>query len=393
MKLARSSITSLVIYFVLATQVSAQVDASRDTLAINFKGYIKALNGIIYSKPLSSLTPYFVDNLVHNRLDLEMRYGATWKVELGMRNRMFWGDILRTDATFPQGIEDANNDQWDLSAHIIDKSGFLVNSYFDRLNVQFAKDDLEITIGRQRINWGIHTFWNPNDLFNAYNFVDFDYEERPGTDALNVTKYVGFTGQMDLAIRYFENWDESIIAGRYVFGLASYDVQVIGGKFKDDYVIGAGWAGNLGTASLKGEWTYFYPQDDEKSDAFVASVGSEYVFENGLFLSGGLLYNSLGLTNGSSSSVFEFSLSPRNIYPYRWAAYVSGQLSLGALSGLSTSVIYSPIDTNPMFVILSANHSVQENWDLDLTTQWSLAKNDKYDLQATVAYLRLKWSF
>ena len=34
--------------------------------------------------------------------------------------------------------------------------------------------------------------WNPNDLFNAFSFVDFDYEERPGSDALRIQKYTGY---------------------------------------------------------------------------------------------------------------------------------------------------------------------------------------------------------
>ncbi|MCG8318265.1 MAG: hypothetical protein MI921_02070 [Cytophagales bacterium] len=39
-------------------------------------------------------------------------------------------------------------------------------------------------IGKHRINWGKSYVWNPNDVFNAYSFFDFDYEERRGTDAL-----------------------------------------------------------------------------------------------------------------------------------------------------------------------------------------------------------------
>lgn len=31
--------------------------------------------------------------------------------------------------------------------------------------------------------------WNPNDWFNTYNYFDFDYEERPGTDAIRVRVY------------------------------------------------------------------------------------------------------------------------------------------------------------------------------------------------------------
>ena len=46
----------------------------------------------------------------------------------------------------------------------------------------YRDNKINFRIGRQRINWGTTTIWNPNDIFNAYNFLDFDYEERPGMD-------------------------------------------------------------------------------------------------------------------------------------------------------------------------------------------------------------------
>ncbi len=54
----------------------------------------------------------------------------------------------------------------------------------DRLFLDFVKDDFQITVGRQRIAWGTCWVWNPTDLFNPLEVLDFDYEERPATDAL-----------------------------------------------------------------------------------------------------------------------------------------------------------------------------------------------------------------
>jgi hypothetical protein len=51
----------------------------------------------------------------------------------------------------------------------------------------------QFRVGRQRINWGVNLVWNPNDVFNSFSYFDFDYEERPGSDAVRVQYYTGTT--------------------------------------------------------------------------------------------------------------------------------------------------------------------------------------------------------
>ena len=55
-----------------------------------------------------------------------------------------------------------------------------------------------LRIGRQRINWGVNLAWNPNDLFNAYSLIDFDYQERPGSDAIRFQYYMGDLSVLNL---------------------------------------------------------------------------------------------------------------------------------------------------------------------------------------------------
>lgn len=368
--------------------------SSRDSLEVYVDGYVKLLNGVIYSEPLSIFLddPYLLDNLLHNRINTELRYGH-WTLNASLRTRAFWGDVVKTSPGFGESIESGNNDVWDLSEHIIESDGFLLNSYLDRLHLQYRLDQLEVTLGRQRINWGIHTFWNPHDLFNTYNFVDFDYEERPGSDALNLTYYQGFTGQIDLAVKYFEDWEDAILAGRYRFNIGTYDIQVIGGYFREDLVGGLGWAGNVGDGSFKGEIAYFKAIDSDES-ALVASAGGEYVFSDGFFLGAGFLYNQEGETSGGLTGLFNFELSARNLYPYRWSTYVSGQWTIGSLSSAGLTLIYSPVDMHPLFSVATITYSMAQNWDLDLTTQIAFDDSvENFKMQTIAFYLRFKWSF
>ena len=78
---------------------------------------------------------------------------------------------------------------------------------FDRLFIEWNKEKWNIRIGRQRINWGINLAFNPNDIFNAYNFLDFDYEERPGVDAARVQYYYGSFSGLDLVTVSYTHLD------------------------------------------------------------------------------------------------------------------------------------------------------------------------------------------
>ncbi|MEZ4983057.1 MAG: hypothetical protein R2769_16025 [Saprospiraceae bacterium] len=96
------------------------------------------------------------------------------------------------------------NDYFDLSIEGADQMGVAAQMMLDRLFVQYTYKQFEARLGRQRINWGISTIWNPNDIFNAYNFSDFDYEERPGSDAMLLKYYIGYA-EYQLAVRYLKS--------------------------------------------------------------------------------------------------------------------------------------------------------------------------------------------
>ncbi len=66
--------------------------------------------------------------------------------------------------------------------------------------------------------------------------------------------------------------------------------------------IGAGWAGNLKTASFKGEVIYSHPQDNfgDTSGSVTASITSYYVFKGKVYVMAGIMYGSVGLDKSIS---------------------------------------------------------------------------------------------
>ena len=139
------------------------------------------------------------------------------------------------------------------------KNQFVAHSVIDRMLIQYSDEKWDITIGRQRINWGINNIWNPNDIFNAYNFLDFDYEERPGNDAVRIQRNLKNSSALELAYKSGKNKDKHTAAFLYKLNKWKYDFQFLSGIYQTDYVLGGGWAGNIKEAGFKGEMSYFIP--------------------------------------------------------------------------------------------------------------------------------------
>jgi len=132
-----------------------------------------------------------VDNLIHNRLNFRWYPNNNLRFYGALRSRLFIGETTRL---FEEQFEDFieyDTYFFDLSWTIYNEDAVMLHTMIDRLYMEWIHKDLTLKVGRQRINWGINTVWNPNDIFNAYSYFDFDYEERPGTDALRVEYYTG----------------------------------------------------------------------------------------------------------------------------------------------------------------------------------------------------------
>lgn len=381
----------LPIFLLLSTSGYSQ---SSEPSKLEIGGYVKFLQITQFfddaGSPLSPLT----NNFFHHRLNLAWYPNDDWKVVAQMRNRLFYGEQVKLTPGFGRSI-DINPGLVDLSVRWIDEGGVLFHSIFDRAYVNYATEKVDVRLGRQRINWGLNLIWNPNDLFNALNFLDFDYEERPGTDALRVQYYTGILSKAEIAFAPDDTLENSTGAVLYKFNTRGYDIQALAGYVKGDLALGGGWEGNLGGAGFKGEGTAFIPLEvsSDSTTSFVGSVTLDYLFGNGLYTAGAVLYNSNG-DNGSQGDLFSAQPSAKNLFPAEWAYAVSLSGNLNPLTTINGAIIYSP--TNHLTVIApTLAYSIKENWDLDVTAQTALvaAGSGTYGHAGTSIFIRARWSY
>ena len=347
-------------------------------------GYIKEMISLTALQDVDSL---LLDNLIHNRLNFFWYPTEKLTLNTEVRTRMFHGDAVKTIPSYGNFI-DVNNDFFDFS-YTEDFDQMVFHTMIDRLYMQWNDASWQLKVGRQRINWGVNLAWNPNDIFNAYSLYDFDYEERPGTDALRFQKFIGYAGGYEIAIKIADNWDEFTVAAMYKWNVKGYDLQVLGGIMKNNLTAGVGWAGSIGWVGFKGESSYFYTLKKTDRNAWLTSVSLDYSLPNSLYFNGSIFYNSYATQQDNVMSLNSGNSDVRSLTPYKWNTFLQTSYTFHPLFSGSLLTLVSPGNSglfiNPIFTFSPLN-----NFDLDLIGQMFLNGSSQ---NTSLAYLRLKYSF
>lgn len=362
-----------------------------DTVHFTVKGYMEDLQTVTFVDDPDSIVS---GNILHNRLNLRLDLGSRWYTRLEIRNRLFYGEALRTTPGFSALLgKDAGYLQ--LSKIWLDRKSILIHSIVDRAFIAYSSPKTDVRIGRQRINWGITNFWNPNDLFNAYNFLDYDYVERPGSDALRIQYFANSFTTLEAAWKPGKKADEQVTAVLYKTNKFKYDLQLLGGLYYNDLVLGTGWAGNILDAGFKGEITWFYSlkQDVLHRNNFSISAMLDYSFEKGYYCSAGLLYvteTSYALA-GNTTDIQDFSA--KRLMPFHMTYSLSVSKEFSPVLSASLTPVYAPHDNN-LILLPSLTYSLSGNSDFTLGAQSFYSSAwEPFQVRGNLVFGRLKINF
>ena len=388
----KKHILSSIWFFALIFDLTAQEKQSWTSDHLDFSGYVKYLN----ISSFSSLDSIANDNLIHNRINFKMYANDNLTLVLELRNRVFWGTSVKSIPDYASLVRNLNQDI-NMTALLIDQPALIMLSNIDRLYMDYHTNKWQVVIGRQRINWGKNLVWNPNDLFNAYNFLDFDYEERPGTDALRTKYFISGNSSLEFATSYTNKWKDNMIAIKYNFNKFQYDFQTILAKYLENYTLGIGWEGAIKNVGFKGELSYFIPYNNSDEDnTFVGSISFDYYFKNDISINVSTLYNSEGTGNIDSNSVSQLyseTIDAKHLMPNKWSFF--GQVSKTFTPAITGSVasIYAP-DLDIIFFMPQFTYNISQNWDFDVTGQLFYSKQEnRVSSIGNSIYLRFRYSF
>ena len=366
--------------------------------SVSLNGYVKDLFMYYHSKeaiPGLDMTN-FMTNTIHNRLNFKWYTTDKLTTVVEMRNRIIFGNLVK-DFPYYKSTIDVDNGYFDLSFVPIEGNGWFLHSMIDRAYMDWVSGKWEVRVGRQRVNWGVNLVWNPNDVFNTFSYFDFDYEERPGTDAVRVEYYSTVTSSAEIVYKLGKNADDMALAGLYHFSKWNYDFQFLGGWVGKDYVAGAGWAGDIEGAGFRGEITQFVPRQSwsDSKTATVASVSADYTFPNSLYLHSSVLYNSNGAKGkaGGFDLFLNNDLSAKNLSVAQFSLFGQVSYPLTPLFSADLSGIVNPGDGSWYFGP-ALTYSLQNNLELMCTSQLFFGdKGTEFGDIGQLVFARLKWSF
>ena len=361
------------------------------------KGYVK---GLAIMQTVGEDGEMALENVVHNRLDLNWFINNNLTFSAGLRNRIIIGNNVSLIPGYSDYVA-RDNGYLDLSWVWADKTSWIGISQLDRLMIDYTVGNLQITLGRQRINWGQTFVWNPNDLFNTYSYFDFDYEEKPGSDALRLQYYIGESSKLELSTSLNSETELTSVL-LYRFNTKGYDIQFLGGIYtQTDYVLGGGFSGSIGGGGFSGEMTYFHPMDDENTKGkATATLHYDYTFKNSLNLQFETLYNGFGAENFSSGIgdlVFQ-DLDPKNLFPTKLAFLTSGAYDVSPLFRLMFAAMYGP-EGNFIYLGPTLSYSISNSMELAGIGQYfdmdevDDGNGNELVSSGTALFVRFKWSF
>jgi hypothetical protein len=354
--------------------------------AWSFSGYLKDLAWVRFDQDFGHAAG---TNLVHNRINIKWKPSEKWSGHLELRNRLYWGDDVRTVPDFKQLLRN-ENEAVNLSVNWFDTRTAILHTNVERLWLEYKKPKWNLRAGRQRINWGLTNTWNPNDLFNTYNFLDFDYEERPGSDAVKSQFIISDLSNMELAVA--GTGHQPIIAAKYFTNYRKYDLQWNAGVYQNTFTAGFGWAGSIKDAGFKGEAQFYGDQDEGLSQLLLVMEG-DYILKNGWYLSSAFLYNQKGLDHPLNDwTKLSFQASPRSLMPSKWNWLLSSSKEFTPLFSGSMNVVYAP-GVNLLILYPTLRYNLKTNWDLDFVWQSFFAEATRFQAFSHTGFLRLKWSF
>lgn len=365
------NIKTISIIFILlftATPSIAKDFINTDKFSLTLDGSYKNL--LIKSKtlptPITPVGEYYTSDLNRLTLDMNLNIGKTVLIKTIYDNEVVTGSYLNTPEfnilkTIPEDTF------YDGTSTISDKPNTYWRHSLYRFYIQHKNNKATTIIGRQRIAWGQGRIWNPTDIFNPISPLALEGNRRTGVDSINID-YSPFTvAGMNIVHAQFHNDDrepelQRSTGVRLKYNIGSYDISVIGGKFRGEKIIGADFAGNLGGSGLRGEWTH--TDGIGREDQTRAVLSFDHNFEGNIYFLIEYLFNDGNLgylknQQASNPSLINFQNGEITTVNKHFLATSLGYDITPLTRGSLTFI--TDIDGAEVFASPSINYSLSEN--------------------------------
>lgn len=377
----RKLTTSLILVLLAFALSPAIATAAEDW---DFSGYLKTL--IISGQTFFEEQYYLV--LHRLRTQFTLRPSTSLEILAALDNQVQWGDYLRTDQ-YALVRQFEMSDYIDMTRDIVDNEN--ANWRFEpyRLYMRYYGSKVEFAVGRQRIAWGSGRIWNPTDLFNPTSPLNIEFAEKRGADSALILLRPGGEWTIEFAAAIGTDSSDTRYAVRTGTTLGSYDINLMGGRFRENEVVGFDFSGYLGDSGFRGEFTYTWEEDRN----FARGVLSfENTFKHGLTLLVEYLYNGGNLGSLDFGSIADLATydSITTVNRHFLALQLGKQL-YPLLNVQALSII--DLEEGSYFLSPFVGYSLLQNVDLLLGAQFFFGDSGEFALYHNAAFVSLEWYF
>ncbi len=391
--------------FILILWLLLSVPLFGNTQDWETSGYVKYLYS--YNKnSLWSANP-LRDHQLHVRLNNRWYVNENFTATMELRIRAFNGGSVRQLPGFKSAVI-SDYPYADLAASSGPEGDFFAYGQIDRASLDYTRGDWQFTLGRQRVAWGTSLVWNVIDLFNPQSVLDFDYEEKPGSDALRIQYFTGALGRTELVLKPAREINQRIAAFLWFTNSHNYDFYTLVAWAKNAPLIGGAFSGDIYGAGFRGEFKWTRTPAAELNQIvglpfqqtpisgnrqnISAVLSVDYTFANSFYLHSETMYNSLGKTRDAVS----FSQAAANaglLSPARWSLFYELAYDVHPLVRADFFALQNPLDRS---YVLAPSISFSAATNLDLYLIGILAygtATSEFGNFGRAVFLRAKHSF
>lgn len=390
----------ILIFIILPFPLSAQLSS------FSANGYVKYL---FSTSKFPFVNERLNDHLIHARLNTRWYPAEPLTAAVEVRMRSYYGDSVEKMPGFLELIK-SHHEYDQLDDVLWNQKKSIGYAQVDRCWANYSQGNVDVTFGRQRIAWGTALVWNVIDLFNPQSILDFDYEEKPGADAMRVQYYTGAVSKVELAVKPGKTEKRTIAAAHFSINAFEYDFHGIAGIRNDRWIFGGAWAGAIHKAGFRGEFIIskapgpsptisnfsISPRSfslfQNNKPVMSAVLSGDYTFSNSLYILTEVLFNSNGKIKNAGLFYWQ-ALQAGMLSPSRWSLFQEISYDITPLLRGGLFAIFNPNDKSSV-IVPQFTWSIATNLDLTLIGFFTSGKHfSEWGDFGNSVFLRVKYSF
>ena len=187
---------------------------------------------------------------------------------------------------------------WDMTFNHHTGTDMTLTTRIDRMQASFSLKGMNVDVGRQPVSLGTSHFVGILDVIAPFAPGELDATYKPGVDAIRVRRGIGMTSEAEIIAAGADEIEAGALIGRIRTPFRSFDIEIVGGRFRRRGFGGVGWEGGIGDFGIWGEAALFQGKESDwkgEGAAFSVVSGVDYYYSGDTIFGGSLMYQDFGV--------------------------------------------------------------------------------------------------